>query len=195
MGWMAPLRHLSAKLLSDRNSSEWEPSMGEVTTIGLDLAKHVFQVHGVDAEGGCSPTPTSKKKSRPVMSRSSVISFPFGRLTRLASPRRQQHTCARHKTSVDSDFQDTNRYVVQRDDNKRTRNRGIELTEWLSLPKTRFERIDGVAHQGSDTRQYLRIARLAVCRAHPSRAKREFELRFAYFARIRRRCSALNTIR
>ena len=51
MGWMAPLRHLSAKLLSDRISSEWEPSMSEVTTIGLDLAKHVFQVHGVDAEG------------------------------------------------------------------------------------------------------------------------------------------------
>ena len=51
MGWMAPLRHLSAKLLSDRISSEWEPSMGEVTAIGLDLAKHVFQVHGVDAEG------------------------------------------------------------------------------------------------------------------------------------------------
>src|SRR5260370_34179640 len=48
---MATLRHLSAKLLSDRISSEWEPSMGEVTTIGLDLAKHVFQVHGVDAEG------------------------------------------------------------------------------------------------------------------------------------------------
>ena len=44
MGWMAPLRHLSAKLLSDRISSELEPSMGEVTTIGLDLAKHVFQV-------------------------------------------------------------------------------------------------------------------------------------------------------
>jgi putative tryptophan/tyrosine transport system substrate-binding protein len=46
MGWMAPLRHLSAKLLSDRISSEWKPSMGEVTTIGLDLAKHVFQVRG-----------------------------------------------------------------------------------------------------------------------------------------------------
>ena len=27
MGWMAPLRHLSAKLLSDRISSEREPSM------------------------------------------------------------------------------------------------------------------------------------------------------------------------
>jgi hypothetical protein len=50
MGWMAPLWHLSAKLLSDRNSSEWEPSMGEVTTIGLYLAKHVFQVHGVEDE-------------------------------------------------------------------------------------------------------------------------------------------------
>ena len=25
--------------------------MGNVTTIGLDLAKNVFQVHGVDAEG------------------------------------------------------------------------------------------------------------------------------------------------
>ena len=49
MGW--PLRHVSAKLLSDRISSEWEPSMGEVTTIGLDLAKQVFQVHGVDAKG------------------------------------------------------------------------------------------------------------------------------------------------
>jgi hypothetical protein len=47
MGWMAPLRHQRAKLLSDRISSEWEPSMGEVTTIGLDLAKLVFQVHGV----------------------------------------------------------------------------------------------------------------------------------------------------
>jgi transposase len=51
MGWMAPLRHLSAKLLVARISSNGEPSMGEVTTIGLDVAKHVFQVHGVDAEG------------------------------------------------------------------------------------------------------------------------------------------------
>src|SRR5262249_27616166 len=46
-GWS----YLSAKLLADRNSSEWETSMREITTIGLDLAKHVFQVHGVDAEG------------------------------------------------------------------------------------------------------------------------------------------------
>jgi transposase len=26
--------------------------MGEVSTIGLDIAKAVFQVHGVDVEGG-----------------------------------------------------------------------------------------------------------------------------------------------
>jgi transposase len=25
--------------------------MSEITTIGLDIAKHVFQVHGIDAQG------------------------------------------------------------------------------------------------------------------------------------------------
>ncbi|ESY29416.1 hypothetical protein X749_14970 [Mesorhizobium sp. LNJC391B00] len=31
--------------------------MEKVSTIGQDVAKHVFQVHGVDAEGagGCAP--------------------------------------------------------------------------------------------------------------------------------------------
>jgi hypothetical protein len=28
--------------------------MQTVTTIGLDIAKSVFQVHGIDAEGTCS---------------------------------------------------------------------------------------------------------------------------------------------
>jgi hypothetical protein len=51
MGWMAPLRHQCAKLVFSENHQEREPSMSEITTIGLDLAKHVFQVHGVDAEG------------------------------------------------------------------------------------------------------------------------------------------------
>src|SRR6266481_2631394 len=46
----------------------------------------------------------------------------------------------------------------------------VETTDHLSLLKTRFERIDGVVRQGLDTRQCLRIARLAVCRARPSRA-------------------------
>jgi transposase len=41
-----------------KNTNGREPSMREVSTIGLDLAKNVFQVHGVDAPakqwfGGC----------------------------------------------------------------------------------------------------------------------------------------------
>jgi hypothetical protein len=73
MGWMAPLRHLSAKLLVKRISSNGEPSMSEVTTIGLDLAKHVFQVHGVDAGGAT----VLRKQLR----RAQVLAF-FSRLPR-----------------------------------------------------------------------------------------------------------------
>ena len=32
-----------------------EPIMQAVTTIGLDIAKSVFQVHGIDAEGLINP--------------------------------------------------------------------------------------------------------------------------------------------
>ena len=51
MGWMAPLRHPGARMVVDETHHQEEPSMSEVTTIGLDLAKHVFQVHRVDASG------------------------------------------------------------------------------------------------------------------------------------------------
>jgi transposase len=47
--------------------------MGELTTIGLDLAKHVFQVHGVDAEGSV----VLRKQLR----RHQVVAF-FSRLPR-----------------------------------------------------------------------------------------------------------------
>jgi transposase len=47
--------------------------MGELTTIGLDLAKHVFQVHGVDAEGATV--------LRRQLRRGQVLAF-FGRLAR-----------------------------------------------------------------------------------------------------------------
>src|ERR1700724_1088994 len=47
-----------AKMVVVEQPSEGAPSMGKsitdlssVTTVGLDLAKHVFQVHGVDASG------------------------------------------------------------------------------------------------------------------------------------------------
>ena len=37
MGWMAPLRHLGAKVLVGENqSADKEPSMNEITTVGLD---------------------------------------------------------------------------------------------------------------------------------------------------------------
>jgi transposase len=47
--------------------------MSEITTIGLDLAKHVFQVHGIDAEG----TTVLRKRLR----RGQVLAF-FSRLPR-----------------------------------------------------------------------------------------------------------------
>jgi hypothetical protein len=53
MGWMAPLRHLGAKVLVGENqSTDKEPSMNEITTVGLDLAKNVFQVRGCRANDG-----------------------------------------------------------------------------------------------------------------------------------------------
>jgi transposase len=35
----------------DEDLKQRGPSMSEISTIGLDLAKNVFQVHGVDASG------------------------------------------------------------------------------------------------------------------------------------------------
>jgi hypothetical protein len=99
MGWMAPLRHLSAKLLSDRISSKWEPSMGEITTIGLDLAKHVFQVHGVDAEGA---TVLRKQLRRAQVWRSSVDCRPVWLAWRRARRRTTgRGNCARLATRCD----------------------------------------------------------------------------------------------
>src|SRR5438105_14120550 len=45
--------------------------MSEITTIGLDLAKHVFQVHGIDAQG----TTVLRKRLR----RAQILAF-FSRL-------------------------------------------------------------------------------------------------------------------
>ena len=46
------MRHLGAKVLvGEKPAADREPSMNEITTVGLDLAKHVFQVHAVDAGG------------------------------------------------------------------------------------------------------------------------------------------------
>jgi hypothetical protein len=38
---------------------EGSATMENVTTVGLDLAKNVFQVHGVDVEGTAAPAHAS----------------------------------------------------------------------------------------------------------------------------------------
>jgi transposase len=46
-------RHLGAQGVKAvrRSRAKWEPSAMQIITIGLDLAKSVFQIHGVDATG------------------------------------------------------------------------------------------------------------------------------------------------
>ncbi len=46
--------------------------MNEVITIGVDLAKNVYQVHGVDAEGGVAAT-----KAAPASARISKANMPW----------------------------------------------------------------------------------------------------------------------
>jgi hypothetical protein len=48
----------------------------------------------------------------------------------------------------------------------------------LSLPKSRFVRIDGAARQGLDAQQCLRTARFGACKARPFLAKREYALHY-----------------
>jgi len=69
-----PLRHLGAKMpVGQKPPANREPSMNEITTIGLDLAKHVFQVHGIDATGADG--------SAQQLRRAQVLAF-FSRLPR-----------------------------------------------------------------------------------------------------------------
>ena len=67
------MRHRRAKLVFSENHQEREPSMSEITTVGLDLGKHVFQVHGIDAQG----TTVLRKRLR----RGQVLAF-FSRIPR-----------------------------------------------------------------------------------------------------------------
>jgi hypothetical protein len=44
MGWMAPLRHLGARMLADRESAaNREPSVNEITTIGVPVLHQAQQ--------------------------------------------------------------------------------------------------------------------------------------------------------
>ena len=46
-----PLTASMCQMVVVKDHQQREPSMGDITTIGLDLAKNVFQVHAVDAVG------------------------------------------------------------------------------------------------------------------------------------------------
>ncbi len=71
MDRLAPERHRCAKLgVQDQRRG---PSMDQITTIGLDLAKRVFQVHGVDGSG--------RVVVRRQLRRHQVVPF-FGKLRR-----------------------------------------------------------------------------------------------------------------
>src|SRR5216684_5081925 len=50
MGWTPPRRPWCARVVVFVTTDQ-EASVSEVSTIGLDLAKYVFQVHGADASG------------------------------------------------------------------------------------------------------------------------------------------------
>src|SRR5262249_60990140 len=39
------------RVVASKRTTRGEPSLGEVSTIGLDIAKSVFQIHGVGAGG------------------------------------------------------------------------------------------------------------------------------------------------
>ena len=65
--------------------SKLSPDLSSVTTIGLDLAKHVFQVHCIDAEGRVLLARSLR--------RAQLLSF-FASLPP-CRPRAQSRSCAR----------------------------------------------------------------------------------------------------
>ena len=52
----------------------------QVTTIGLDLAKHWFQVHGVDARHDCRPQEAATQRSSEFLSILAAVSGRHGGL-------------------------------------------------------------------------------------------------------------------
>jgi hypothetical protein len=51
MVWMAPAPGVAMRHDGMSFSQLEEPSIFEVSTVGVDLAKNVIQIHGVDSDG------------------------------------------------------------------------------------------------------------------------------------------------
>jgi hypothetical protein len=69
--------------------------MSEITTIGLDLAKHVFQVHGVDADGA------TVVRKHPGLTTSYTVHAREGATLSAARARRSCSTAPRFDNGVD----------------------------------------------------------------------------------------------
>ena len=73
-------RHQSAKVWKlSSNHEQREPPAMEITTIGLDLAKNVFQVHAIDARGrSCCPQGAAPRAGAAVLRSGSPVSGRHG---------------------------------------------------------------------------------------------------------------------
>ena len=83
MGWTPPRRPWCARVVVSV-TTEQEASVSEVSTIGLDLAKHVFQAHGADASG--------KVVFRKRLRREKVLELFAGKPACLVAMRKSQST-------------------------------------------------------------------------------------------------------
>ena len=60
-----------------------EPPMSELVTVGIDLAKSIFQIHGVDESGRVLvPSPTPSKPAARVLREAAALSHRHGGLRR-----------------------------------------------------------------------------------------------------------------
>ena len=79
----APRRHLCAKVTVS-NCHLKEASVEHITTIGLDIAKHVFHAHGADAAGQCCFASVSHERNHSVLRDASPLCRRDGSLRRFA---------------------------------------------------------------------------------------------------------------
>src|SRR5262249_31624285 len=86
MGWMAPLRHQCAKLVFSKNHQEREPSMSEITTVGLDLAKHVFR-HRCGGYHGSAQTAAAQPSAGILQPTSALLWWEWKRVRRRTTGR------------------------------------------------------------------------------------------------------------
>jgi hypothetical protein len=74
----SPKRHLGAKLVSDTTSKRKGGVTMKLSRVGIDLAKNVYQLHGVDRSGKTVWKRRLKRTSTSIDTRASVYWWPYG---------------------------------------------------------------------------------------------------------------------